>query len=189
MKYIAKMLVTSFIVGTASTGGANLAIAAEPIKHKTTDVRTDTKPSDVREKQTKLAEAWVDLWNGNYALSKGIVSPDVRVHAALMDGGDGSAVKGPAGMVALITQIHSAFSDLNFRVDVGPIIDGEHVVIRWIATGTYSGGFPGATAAVGTKITFTGADMLRVKSGLIIDYWLNADTLLLVNQLKVVAAK
>jgi hypothetical protein len=60
--------------------------------------------------------------------------------------------------------------------------------VRWDANGTYGGGFPGATAEPGTKVRFTGTDTLRVKRGLITDYWLNADTLLLITQLKVTNA-
>ena len=138
-----------------------------------------------RAQQEQLVENWVSLWNGDYTLAEQIVSPDVRVHAALMDGGDGSAVKGPSGMVDLIRQIRAAFPDLCFAVQVGPIVDGDHLAVRWVATGTYDGGFPGATAPLGTGVTFTGNDTLRVERGRIVEYWLNADTLLLVTQLQV----
>ncbi|MEW9529657.1 ester cyclase [Microbispora sp. NPDC049125] len=136
------------------------------------------------EQHEQLIRAWVLLWNGDYTLAERIISPDVRVRAALLDGGDGSAVNGPAGMVDLIGQIRGAFPDLRFSVEVGPIIDGDHAVVRWVANGTYGGGFPGATAALGTEVRFTGTDTLRIKRGLITDYWLNADTLLLVTQLE-----
>lgn len=142
-------------------------------------------PTATRAQQEQLVVAWVALWNGDYRLAEEIVSPDVRVHAALMDGGDGSAVKGPSGMVDLVRQIRAAFQDLRFSVQVGPVIDGDHVAVRWVATGAYVGGFPGATAPVGTGVTFTGTDTLRVERGRIVEYWLNADTLLLVTQLQV----
>lgn len=186
MKSLHAFIATSFLVSNALV---NTAASASEAKQQTPKPASVAKQSDSRSKQTRLVNEWLDFWNGNYALANGIVSPDVRVHAALMDGGDGSAVKGPLGMVKLITQIRSAFPDLHFDVEVGPIIDGEFIVLRWRATGTYAGGFPGATAPVGTKVIFTGADMLQVQHGLIKDYWLNADTLLLVNQLKVLPQK
>ena len=74
------------------------------------------------------------MWNGDYALAESIVSPQVRVRAALLDGGDVSAVRGPAGLADLIGQIRAAFPDLLFTVEVGPIIDGDQVV-RVTATG------------------------------------------------------
>ena len=135
----------------------------------------------------QLTRDWVELWNGGRTPAERIVSPALRVRAALLGGGDGSAVKGPAGLADMIRQIRGAFPDLRFTVEVGPIIDGDYLVVRWIADGTYGGGFPGATAAPGTTVRFTGTDTLRVQDGLITDYWLNADTLLLVTQLTAAA--
>ncbi|HTF97290.1 MAG TPA: ester cyclase [Cellvibrio sp.] len=186
MKSVSKIILTCFVVGSVLLN--NVAMASEPTQRQTSSSTSIAKQSEARATHNKLVADWVDLWNGKYSLANGIVSPDVRVRAALMDGGDGSAVKGPAGMVKLITQIRSAFSDLHFDVQIGPIVDGEFTVLRWVATGTYRGGFPGATAPAGTKVNFTGVDMLKVQNGLITDYWLNADTLLIVNQLKVVVS-
>ncbi|MGW3174413.1 ester cyclase [Streptomyces sp. NPDC001153] len=55
--------------------------------------------------------------------------------------------------------------------------------MRWTATGTYAGGFPGAKAQPGTTVTFTGTDTLRVNDGKFVEYWLNSDTLQLLTQL------
>jgi predicted ester cyclase len=174
----ALLVVGSVLIGGTVPAGAH---GAASVDHQAGKHTTD------RAEQKQLTRAWVQLWNGDYSLAQRIISPDVQVRAALLDGGDGSAVKGPTGIVNLIGQIRATFPDLRFTVEVGPIIDGDHVVVRWIANGTYGGGFPGATAAPGTTVRFTGTDTLRVKRGLITDYWLNADTLLLVTQLKVAA--
>jgi predicted ester cyclase len=88
-------------------------------------------------------------------------------------------------MVGLVTQLRSLMSDLVFRVEVGPIIDGEYVVVRWVAGGNYGGGVPGAGAPVGTAVTFRGTDILRVADDKVVEYWLNADTLDLMTQLQV----
>jgi predicted ester cyclase len=181
-------LLTSTITSVL-IGGSVLAGSAVPALSGTVADQQQSNRHDATDRaQQRLTRAWVQLWNGDYALAERIISPDIRVRAALLDGGDGSAVKGPAGIVDLIGQIRAAFPDLRFTVEVGPIIDADHVVVRWDANGTYGGGFPGATAAPGTKVRFTGTDTLRVKRGLITDYWLNADTLLLITQLKVTNA-
>ncbi|MCA2224985.1 ester cyclase [Nonomuraea aurantiaca] len=178
---------TSFLIGgSVLAGSAAPALVTGTIAAPHQSDRHDDAGRAQQNKQ--LIHAWVQLWNGDYTLAKRIISPDVRVRAALLDGGDGSTVKGPAGMVDLIGQIRAAFPDLRFTVEVGPIIDDDHAVVRWVANGTYGGGFPGATAAIGTKVRFTGTDTLRVRRGLITDYWLNADTLLLITQLKVTPA-
>lgn len=140
-----------------------------------------------RAQQQRLVQDWVQLWNGDLPTAQRMIAPGVRVHAALLDGGDGSAVEGPEGMVGLVQQVRAAFPDLRFAIEVGPIIDGDHVSLRWVATGTYGGGFPGAAAAPGTPVTFTGNDTLRVERGQVAEYWLNADTLLLVTLLGVTA--
>jgi hypothetical protein len=127
---------------------------------------------------------WVQVWNGDVAKAQGIISPDFRVHAALLDGGDGSSVRGVDGLLTLIGQIRGVFTDLHFTVEVGPLVDGRYLSGRWTATGTYAGGYPGAKAKPGTVITFTGTDTLRMERGKLAEYWLNADTLLLLQQLQ-----
>ncbi|SDZ47636.1 ester cyclase [Herbiconiux ginsengi] len=138
-----------------------------------------------RDAATRLVTNWVALWNGDYALADEIISPDNRVHAAMFDGGDGSAVAGVSGMKDLVGQMRSLMSDLDFSVEVGPVVDGDHVVIRWVATGHYGGGIPGAGAPVGTEVSFHGTDILRVENTRVVEYWLNADTLDLMTQLQV----
>lgn len=133
----------------------------------------------------QLVESWVALWNGDGALAERIISESIRVHAATFDGGDGSAVTGVSGMKDLVGQMRSLMSDLVFSVDVGPIVDGNHVVVRWVASGHYGGGVPGAGAPVGTEVTFHGTDILRVDNHRVVEYWLNADTLDLMTQLQV----
>jgi predicted ester cyclase len=64
--------------------------------------------------------------------------------------------------------------------------DNERMVVRWKASGTYQGGFPGASPdPVGRVITFMGIDILRIVDGQLVEYWRNADGLLFVQQLGV----
>lgn len=145
----------------------------------------NTAVSSDREAATALVSSWLDLWNGDYAIAEKIISDTNRVHAAMFDGGDGSAAGGVSGMKNLVTQMRSLMSDILFSIDVGPIVDGDHLVVRWVATGHYGGGVPGAGAAVGTAVTFHGTDILRIADDRVVEYWLNADTLDLMTQLQV----
>lgn len=138
-----------------------------------------------RDAATALVDSWIALWNGDYDIAETIISESNRVHAAMLDGGDGSAVAGVSGMKDFVKQTRFVSADLEFSVGVGPIVDGDLVVVRWVATGHYGGGLPGAAAPVGTEVTITGTDILRVASNQIAEYWLNADTLSLMTQLQV----
>jgi predicted ester cyclase len=133
----------------------------------------------------ELADDWLALWNGDYTPANHRITPDFTIHAALLDGSDSHSLRGPHGLVGWIAQIRSAFSALEFTVEVGPITTAQHLVLRWIATGVYSGGFPGATAPTGTLVSFTGIDILRLEDEKLAEYWVNSDTHLLLTQLGV----
>lgn len=148
----------------------------------------NTTPAFTRDAANTLVTNWVALWNGDVSIADEIVSEENRVHAAMFDGGDGSAVGGVSGMKDLVMQMRSLMSDLVFAVEVGPIVDGDHIVVRWVATGHYGGGIPGAGAPVGTQVTFHGTDILRIAHDQVVEYWLNADTLDLMTQLQVGAS-
>ncbi|MFI6172343.1 ester cyclase [Nocardia sp. NPDC051052] len=121
-----------------------------------------------------LLDDWLTLWNGDYTPVNDIIAPDFHVHAAPMGGGE-QTIEGPDGLVEWIAQTRAACTELVFTVQVGPIVDRDHLALRWIAVGTYGGGFPGATAPVGTAIHFTGTDIVRIEQDKIVEYWINSD--------------
>ena len=144
-----------------------------------------TRGASSRADQRELWNNWFKLWNGDYAQADRIVSPDFRVHTALLDGSSDDEIRGPEGLTRWIKQSRAGFDDLEFTTKVGPLIDGKYLVGRWEATGPYKGGFPGATAKPGTVVTFHGTDILRVEDGKVEEYWLSSDTTSLMAQLKV----
>ncbi|WP_033337837.1 ester cyclase [Catenuloplanes japonicus] len=134
---------------------------------------------------TEIIDGWLHLWNGELDRAATLVTPEFRVHAAMPDGGDGAAVSGPDGLAGWIGQTRAAFSDLTFAVEVGPITEGDKIAVRWTVEGIYSGGFPGAAAEIGTKVAFTGIDLLRTEGDRIAEYWVNSDMHVLLAQLRV----
>ena len=183
----ARLLVPAALVALACTAMTATASDASPktTTKTTTATVTTARSQDGVQRPKVMLDNWLRLWNGDYDRAPGIISPAFRVHAALLDGGDGSSIRGADGLVAWIKQTRAAFPDLRFTEQVTPLVDGRHASVRWTATGTYAGGFPGAKAEPGTVVTFTGTDTLRMRDGRFVEYWVNTDTLQLLTQLKV----
>lgn len=135
-------------------------------------------------KPIALWQDWMNLWNGDYTVGK-IISSDFRLHAVMLDGSSDTLINNSESLLQWIKQIRGALSDLKFTTEVGPLVSGKYIVGRWIATGVYEGGIPGAKANKGTVITFTGTDILRTHKGKIVEYWINSDTQSMLMQLKV----
>jgi predicted ester cyclase len=134
----------------------------------------------------ELAEPWKDLWNGDLSLTEKIIAEDFVAHAAPLTGFGPDLIRGREALDGWVSGIHAIFGDLAFVIEVGPITDEEHMVVRWKARGTYRGGFPGASPdAAGREVTFTGTDTLRIADGKLAEYWANADSLLFYQQLGV----
>jgi hypothetical protein len=138
------------------------------------------------EASTALATQWKDLWNGDLGIADRIITDDFVAHAAPLTGTGPDEIRGREALKGWISGIHTVLTGLTFAIDVGPIADREHLVVRWTAQGIYCGGFPGASpGAAGREVIFTGADILRTAGGKLAEYWANADSLLFVQQLGV----
>ena len=133
-----------------------------------------------------LAEHWRLLWNGDLSFTDKIIASDFVAHAAPLTGAGSHEVRGKEGLNTWVSGINAILPDLNFTIELGPIVDGDLLVVRWRARATYGGGFPGTPdEAIGRPVTFTGTDTLRLVDGLIAEYWANADSLLFIQQLGV----
>jgi SnoaL-like polyketide cyclase len=133
-----------------------------------------------------LANAWAALWDGDLTQTPRIIAADFVSHAAPLTGGPTGDSYGRDGLNTWVSGIHQVLDDLHFVIELGPFRDGDIVVVRWRADGSYRGGYPDATAQAGTPVRFFGTDTLRLDaSGLIVEYWANADSLWFVQQLGV----
>lgn len=125
-----------------------------------------------------------ELWNGDLALVERIIAPDFVAHAAPITGTGSDEVHGREGLRGWVSGIRAAIPDLTFSTQVGPVSEGDMLVGRWQARGTYRGGIPGVPAeAIGRRVHFSGTDSLRVVNGLLAEYWANADSLSFMQQL------
>jgi predicted ester cyclase len=129
------------------------------------------------ERLRALYDLWSDLWRGDFSRAEDILAPDFTVHQARPDGSDSESVTGPARLLPEIEQTMAAFGDITISVDVGPIVDGDLIAARWTLRATYTGGIPHATAPTGTRVAFSGHDILRVADGRFVEYWTCTDIL------------
>ncbi|CAL9330118.1 ester cyclase [Streptomyces sp. enrichment culture] len=120
---------------------------------------------------------WSEVWRGDFSHAEEILDPGFVVHQARPDGSDSEATTGPGRLLPEIEQTMAAFGDIAITVDLGPIVDGDLVAARWTMRATYTGGIPQATAPIGTKISFSGNDILRARDGRFVEYWTCTDIL------------
>jgi predicted ester cyclase len=134
----------------------------------------------------ELWKSWSELWNGNLSLADAIIAPNFVAHFAPI-GNSPSEVHGPEGLKQWIGGAVAAFSDYSFTTTVGPLADEDKVAGRWLFRGTYQGGMPGTPpTTVGKRFEYAGIDLFRVEAGKIVEYWLCADTLQLLQQVGVI---
>jgi hydroxyacylglutathione hydrolase len=78
-----------------------------------------------------------------------------------------SVFYGPEGVRAFFSELFAAVPDFAFRVET-MIAEGDHVAVRWHATGTFAGDAPfQGIAPTGNRVELTGLDLLQVRDGLI----------------------
>lgn len=126
-----------------------------------------TASADLR----RLYARWLsELWTtADAQLARDLVTADFVGHWPQRD------VHGPEGLAQVVGESLALFASVTTTCDVGPLVDGELVAARWTFHGTYAGGMPGASAAVGTPIALRGADVLRSVDGRFAEYWVSSD--------------
>lgn len=124
-----------------------------------------------------MYERWMRMWNGELDLADELVAPTCVIHQPPND------FRGPEGVRHMVEMGRAPFSEITFRVEVEPIVEGDRLAARWTSTGVYGGGMPGVSARPGTEATFGGIDIWRVKDGQIVEYWVSSDGLHLMAQL------
>lgn len=127
----------------------------------------------------RMYDRWMEMWNGRSELADELVAPSCPIHQPPND------LRGPEGVRQMVEMGRAPFREITFRVEVGPIVEGNRLAARWTSEGIYEGGIPGATAAPGTRISFGGIDIWHVEDGKIVEYWVSSDGLHLMAQLGV----
>ncbi len=105
----------------------------------------------------ELYERWLmRLWHGDYAVAEEILAEDFLGHWPERE------VRGRGALVDLIRETRGMFAELTFRLELGPIVDGDLVAARWSGSGT---------TPDGGETPLLGHDILRVADGRVAEYW------------------
>ncbi len=121
-----------------------------------------------------IATRWLALWNGNMAALEDIVAEGVVTHADLVGQVAEVPMVGRTVLGRWIGHMHAAMPGLRFSVEVGPLVDGDLIALRWRVQGDHHA----------ARLSFTGTDVLRVEGDRIVEYWVNSDTALMMAQIK-----
>jgi hypothetical protein len=106
-------------------------------------------------REKALYQRWInELWAGE-PVAVEVVSADFVGHWPDRD------VHGPAELQAIVDETHMMFSELEFTIEIEPLVDGDLLAARWIGTGATDDG----------PARFTGNDILRFADGRFVEYW------------------
>ena len=85
----------------------------------------------------------------------------------------GLVASGPDEIGAHLDRLFTAVPDITFDVSNG-FVAGDHAVVEWTVSGTYSSDFPGLPPATGQRFSFRGASVMQLEGGKIqhyTEYW------------------
>ena len=111
---------------------------------------------------------------GDVAVINELVARDYVLHVA-------PEVRGPEGMQHFVTMYRTAFPDYACTVD-DQIAEGDKVVTRWTVRGTHQGELMGIPPT-GKQVTLPGVVIDRIANGQLVESWLQADALGMLQQL------
>lgn len=121
---------------------------------------------------SEIVQRWLALWNGDLHELETLVDDGIVVHAVLAGQSTEAPLIGREALRGWIVTAQAMLPDVRFSIEVGPLVDGDMIAVRWRAEGTHGE----------SGISFAGIDILRIEKGRIAEHWTNADTTLMMQQ-------
>jgi predicted ester cyclase len=118
--------------------------------------------STLRRDTRTIIEAYVDaVRSGDVSRLAEIIAPEFRYR-------DGPPV-GVEGFAAGVRALHAGFSQIACSIEQC-VCEGEWGALRFVLSGTHVGMFAGR-APTGRRLTWSGADFVRVRDGMLVELW------------------
>ena len=112
---------------------------------------------------------------GNLSAIDELIAEEYVNHAA------GTEVRGREGMKGFVTTYRAAFPDYHCTIE-DQAAEGDTVVTRWTARGTQKGELMGIPPT-GRRVSLSGIVIDRLADGRLVESWLQADVLGMLQQL------
>jgi steroid delta-isomerase-like uncharacterized protein len=130
----------------------------------------------IRENEATVRSVIEETFNkGNLSAVDELIAEEYVNHAA------GTEVRGREGIKGFVTTYRSAFPDYHCTIE-DQIAEGDKVVTRWTAHGTQEGDLMGIPPT-GKRVALPGIVIDRLADGRLVETWLQADVLGMLQQL------
>jgi steroid delta-isomerase-like uncharacterized protein len=154
--------------------GREMADVARIVEHEMPEA-----PTLPEERHAAVLRRFIEeCWNqGKLEALAECITPGYTHHTLLRP----DPVTGLEANKAWITQMRTAFPDLNYRIEE-IFASGDRVFIRWSATGTHKGEFAGIRPT-NKKVEFSGSFHCRCENGKLAEGWAYPDAYGLMKQI------
>ena len=133
------------------------------------------------EENRNLGHRWAELWNADRSLD---VIDEIVDESFVSHGAPPGLPPGKEGVRIWASIFRKAFPDVrSIAEDV--IVEGDKVVERFTAWGTFNGEFMGIPPT-GKAGSTTGINIFRVANGKIVEHWGNSDDLGMMQKIGVI---
>lgn len=114
----------------------------------------------------ELYRQWAALWNGELFIAHRIIAEPFKLHLSADAAAPAEDVHDARTVALWVAQVRARAVQMRYRVELGPLIDGEYITGYWRAAGTLK-----APMGLGPSFVKVGTDILRFRGGRLAECW------------------
>lgn len=138
--------------------------------------------STVQEQNTAISRRWrEEAAKGNWGVAAEFMGPDFVLRMP------GSPPVNREGVMQMFKMFYGAFPDMHHFFD-DFVAEGDKVALRFVLKGSYKGEFQGIPPT-GKTVSISASVVDRIVDGKIVEHWSLLDTMGMMQQLGVIAAR